>query len=154
MIPRDAYFPQVDQQLAGLLREQSLELLGVSSVWPVSAGEAADYREWIEGGYHGSMAYLESHEPMKYNAGAVLPGCRSVIMVGLNYYQEADGSRHPGNGRKPESGRIARYAWGRDYHNLVGKRLKKLRNPNPMGNRLKRLSRKPKKPRCGLMGLW
>ena len=50
----------------------------------------------------------------------VLPGCRSVISVGLNYLTDHRADERPGYGR------IARYAWGRDYHKVLGDRLTRL----------------------------
>ena len=50
-------------------------------------GEEARYRRWLAAGRHGSMAYLERHAPFKANPAALLPGCRSVLMVALGYYQ-------------------------------------------------------------------
>ncbi|MDE0228454.1 MAG: tRNA epoxyqueuosine(34) reductase QueG [Spirochaetaceae bacterium] len=47
----------------------------------------ARYRRWLAAGRHGSMAYLERHAPFKANPAALLPGCRSVLMVALGYYQ-------------------------------------------------------------------
>ena len=47
----------------------------------------ARYRRWLEEGRHGSMAYLERHAPFKANPAALLPGCRSVLVVALGYYQ-------------------------------------------------------------------
>jgi epoxyqueuosine reductase len=50
----------------------------------------------------------------------VLPGCRSVISVGLNYLTDHHADERPGYGR------IARYAWGKDYHKVLGDRLTQL----------------------------
>ena len=47
----------------------------------------ARYRRWLAQGRHGSMAYLERHAPFKANPEALLPGCRSVLVVALGYYQ-------------------------------------------------------------------
>jgi epoxyqueuosine reductase len=49
-----------------------------------------------------------------------LKGCRSVISVGMNYYVACRADERPGHGR------IARYAWGRDYHDVMGRRLSRL----------------------------
>ena len=50
----------------------------------------------------------------------VLPGCRSIISLAINYFIDELPDERPGNGR------IARYAWGKDYHHLFKRRLKKL----------------------------
>lgn len=82
----------------------------------------ARYRRWLAAGRHGSMTYLERHAPFKANPDALLPGCRSVLMVALGYYQGP--ARAPG--RRPPAGRVAQYAWGRDYHKLLRARLRRL----------------------------
>jgi epoxyqueuosine reductase len=148
VIPREAHFPRIEPSLAAALQSRDLELMGVVTLPPetadppsdaVSAGEAAgpaaragaasladaaaraaaEYASWIAAGHHGEMRYLERHDRMKYAPEQVLPGCRSVVIVGMNYYQERRGKATG----EPE-GRIARYAWGRDYHNALGKRLR------------------------------
>jgi epoxyqueuosine reductase len=50
----------------------------------------------------------------------VLPGCRSIISLGINYLTDHRANEQPGYGR------IARYAWGKDYHKLFDSRLKQL----------------------------
>ncbi len=121
MIPSHAHFPQVDAELSELLRAHDLELFGVAPVGADHTREQAEYREWIAGGNHGEMDYLARHESMKYEPRSILTSCRSVIMVGANYYQPVPAE----TGSSPE-GRVARYAWGRDYHNALGKRLKRV----------------------------
>jgi len=119
MIPRDAHYPQIDRDLSELLRAESLELFGVAAALQDAAHEEAEYGEWIAAGRGGSMEYLKRHARMKYHADRVLPGCRSVIVVGMNYFQ-------PTGPVVSGAGRVARYAWGRDYHNAFGKRLKRV----------------------------
>lgn len=93
--------------------------MGVADAVVNEAGEA-EYQEWLRRNFHGSMAYMERHAAAKFRPEELLPGCRSVLVVGLNYYQDAPAAT-------PEEGRIARYAWGRDYHKVLGKRLKRIR---------------------------
>ena len=89
------------------------------------------YRAWLEAGRHGSMAYLERHAPFKADPEALLPGCRTVLVVALGYYQ-TPGRPWTGTEQEPPSdaagaaGRIAQYAWGRDYHKLLRSRLRAL----------------------------
>jgi epoxyqueuosine reductase len=67
------------------------------------------------------MGYLERHAAQKYRPENLLPGCRSILFAALNYYQ-----RPAEMSPEPPSGRIARYAWGRDYHRIFGKRLRRI----------------------------
>ncbi|HUX51058.1 MAG TPA: tRNA epoxyqueuosine(34) reductase QueG [Spirochaetia bacterium] len=116
MIARNPFRPAIPQELSGLFEALGIELAGVADCAPAEV-EEQEYRRWLERRYHGTMAYLERHAPMKYHPEVLLPGCRSVLAVGINYFQD----------RSPDekgTGRIARYAWGRDYHRVLGKRLK------------------------------
>lgn len=76
--------------------------------------------EWLDRGYHGVMAWMERDPARRADPSLVLPGCRSIISIGMNYYtgHRADES--------PSHGRIARYAWGNDYHRVMEGRLDKL----------------------------
>ena len=77
-------------------------------------------REWLSRGYHGAMAWM-AHDPhRRTDPDKVLPGCRSVISVGVNYYTDHQPDERPGHGR------IGRYAWGQDYHAYLLTRLRQL----------------------------
>lgn len=76
----------------------------------------AAFRRWIEAGYAGSMGYLERRAEERLDPRRVLPGARSVVCVALNYYQ---GDPPPDPSWTP----VARYAWGRDYHEVMAPRL-------------------------------
>jgi epoxyqueuosine reductase len=66
------------------------------------------------------MDYLERHLPFKYNPALLLKDCRSLLLMGLNYYQPLPVSVPQG------AGQIALYAWGRDYHKVLQHKLKAL----------------------------
>ncbi len=136
MIAKSPHYPRVPEELSALLAPLGVELLGVADT-PSAAQAEREYREWIRLGYHGEMRYLSVHEPLKYHPEQLLDGCRSILVVGLNYFQEApwrsagrrtergetESTARTAGGRTRE-GRVARYAWGRDYHRLLGKRLR------------------------------
>ncbi len=82
---------------------------------------AADFRGWLRDGAAGEMEWLHRGEAKRCDPQQVLAGAQSVVVLALNYWQGGGGSRAAeGNGR------IARYAWGDDYHDLVEKKLKRL----------------------------
>jgi len=86
-------------------------------VAPVAADVRAEYfRKWIADGMHGDMAWLAKDPDRRTDATRVLPEARSIVVVGLNYFQP-----HP-----PAGYRIAKYALGADYHDVMLRRLKKL----------------------------
>ena len=76
--------------------------------------------EWLQRGYHGTMAWMTRDPTRRSNPQQVLPGCRSMVSVGMNYYTDNRANEQPGMGR------IARYAWGKDYHTVMSRRLSQL----------------------------
>ncbi len=97
--------------------------LGFSVCGVAQAGEVPDnvcrqYDEWLEQNFHGSMSYLERNKELRRDPRKLVEGTRSVIMVAMNYY--------PSVKRDESAPKIAYYAYGRDYHKVVKKRLDKL----------------------------
>lgn len=79
------------------------------------------YRRWIEAGRQGGMAYLAHHADLKYRPAELLRGAQSMIVVAVSYYRPRTQPEPPA-----DQGLIARYAWGRDYHKPLKKRLQAL----------------------------
>jgi epoxyqueuosine reductase len=96
------------------------------------APHASVYRDWIGEGAHGEMAWLARDPGRRSDPRQVLPGARSVIVLALNYWQgprpgDAPHGTHGSYGSyAPATGRVARYAWGDDYHDLIEARLRAL----------------------------
>lgn len=82
--------------------------------------EARNLDLWLGKGYHGSMAWMERHADLRLDPTKLVPGARTVISVLHNYYPERE------QPEDPDVPRIARYAYGRDYHKVVKKKLLKL----------------------------
>jgi epoxyqueuosine reductase len=108
---------------------EELQVLAVTSADPEPEAES-DYGRWLDEGRAGEMGYMHRHREAKYRPERMLSGCRSIILVGLNYYQaeptsepQAEPAPKP---RAEARGRVSRYAWGRDYHKTLGKRLKRV----------------------------
>ena len=87
-----------------------------------TASHAQEFLNWIEHGKHGEMAWLERNPHRRCDPREVLPGCRTVICLALNYF--AGNNPFPEN--HPGGYRIARYAWNNDYHDLIEKKLREL----------------------------
>lgn len=100
-------------------RELGFGLVGITG--PEPSAHMAFYRRWLAEGRHGSMAYLARPDAVARRGDPLLtlPGVRSAIVVGHEYYQEDP----PGVPDDPSRGVIARYARGRDYHKVVKKKL-------------------------------
>src|SRR6059036_347906 len=82
--------------------------------------EAASLAEWLGRGYHGEMHWMARTAKKRQNPALLLPGIRAIVSVGMNYDTEDQPDDRPGHGR------IARYARGEDYHQVLGERLKAL----------------------------
>lgn len=109
--------------LSARIRGRALEL-GFHKVGIVPASALTEERtrltEWLERGLHGEMRWMERDPAQRTDPGLLFPQARSVIVVALNYYTP---HRHEDNAT---TGKISRYAWGDDYHDVLGEKLKKL----------------------------
>jgi epoxyqueuosine reductase len=80
--------------------------------------EGVRLEEWLARGYHGSMEWLERNVDKRVDVTKILPGARSVIVVARNYYTP---HRHSD---ARDAAKVSRYAWGRDYHKILPKKLR------------------------------
>ena len=80
-------------------------------------------REWLNREYAGEMVYLHKSADTRADIRNFLPSARSVIVTATNYFVESGDVRPEGG---PASPRIARYAWGDDYHVVLADRLEQL----------------------------
>lgn len=87
--------------------------------------EAERLKTFVDNGYHGEMQWLADTLERRSNPQALWPACQSVIMLGVNY---GAGFEHDPLERLAQTGRgvIARYAKGRDYHDIIKGRLKQV----------------------------
>lgn len=93
--------------------------VGIAKAEPLGE-EAKHLQEWLSRGYHGTMDWMNRNTERRTDSCRILPGATSVICVAMNYYTP---TRHV---NEQGVGKISRYAWGDDYHNVVTERLKKL----------------------------
>lgn len=75
---------------------------------------------WLDRGYHGQMSWMARDPEMRTDPRKLFPTARSVIVVAKNYYTP---NEHSDN---PATGKVSRYAWGDDYHEVVGEKLRSL----------------------------
>src|SRR5256885_11209097 len=96
--------------------------------------ELTFYREWLDRGYAGEMAYLHRTADRRADVRHVVPSARSVIVTATVYNTDRPYSTECGDADRAH---IARYAWGDDYHDVIGARLESLlawmreRSPQP-----------------------
>ncbi|MBD2138804.1 tRNA epoxyqueuosine(34) reductase QueG [Anabaena sp. FACHB-1237] len=102
--------------------KQKAQELGFHRVGITTIGEDHQaqnrLQSWLDAGFHSQMAWMKN--PARENIKLVMPDARSLICVALNYYTDHAHSLNP------KHGKISRYAWGRDYHKVMGKKLKML----------------------------
>jgi epoxyqueuosine reductase len=78
------------------------------------------FHQWLDAGYAGEMQYLHQRKEAYGHPRHVLAGTRSLVMLAFNYRTVEPEPPQAGQGR------VSRYAWGSDYHDLVRKRLHEL----------------------------
>lgn len=91
---------------------------GIAKAEAVPASEYQAVEQWVQDGLHGAMHYLERNAELRRDPRLLQEGTRSLIMVAMNYY--------PQELQAPEQPQFAYYAYGRDYHKVVKKRLDQL----------------------------
>lgn len=99
--------------------EMGFDLVGFAPVGPTPNAQA--FVDWLAQGRHGEMGYLAREPHKRLDPRQVLPTAQTIIMVGVSYETLAV---PPEVLQAPARGRIARYAWGVDYHDLITPRLR------------------------------
>ena len=81
--------------------------------------EAPRLEQWLNQNYHGEMAYMANHFDKRLDPRVLVPGAKSVVSLLLNYHTEEKQT-------DIEAPKIASYAFGEDYHNVIKNKLKQL----------------------------
>lgn len=79
--------------------------------------EAPKLEEWLRRGYQGKMGYLENHFEKRLDPTKLVPGAKSVVSLIYNYFP-------PTTHQKDQSFKVAKYAYGKDYHFVIKDKLK------------------------------
>lgn len=99
--------------------ESGFDLCGITG--PEIIPEARKrFRKWLQHNYHGEMAWLAENIDRRTDPSQLLDSARSVIMLGLNYFQPDDEKTPEGHGR------VSKYARGRDYHKVIARMTREL----------------------------
>jgi len=117
--------------LAARIKEQGrslgFDLIGIAPAAPADSFDRL--QDWLARGFAGEMAYMHKHEAARSTPTSILPAVRSVVMVGMNYAasQASRVRKHPEEHAPGSlSGRVARYAQGADYHDVLRDKLNRL----------------------------
>ena len=104
--------------------KQKAKEIGFQKVGIVEAASLTDegsrLNDWLNKGFHGKMAWLAREPDKRSDPRLLFPEARSVIVVLLNYYTD---HQHE---ESTEKGKLSRYAWGDDYHDVVREKLQDL----------------------------
>ncbi|WP_315816613.1 epoxyqueuosine reductase [Paraflavitalea speifideaquila] len=100
------YAAQLGFDYCGIARAQRLD------------EDARRLENWLQQGMHGGMQYMENHFELRIDPTRLVPGAQSVITLLLNYY--------PAEQQEPDSLQVSKYAYGRDYHEVIRGKLHKL----------------------------
>lgn len=107
---------QLTQFIKAEARSLGFAVCGIAKADAVAPETARRLEQWIKEGNGGTMSYLERNTDKRLDVRELVPGCRSVVCVALNYYpRERDIIR----GRL----HLSHYALGRDYHKALKERL-------------------------------
>lgn len=109
--------------LSDKIKQKALEIgfhkIGIVRAAPLEE-EKEFLDEWLEKKYHGEMLWMEREPEKRANPNLLFPEARSIIVVALNYFtpheHEEDSSK----------GKVSRYAWGDDYHEVLKEKLRQL----------------------------
>ncbi|MGB2273552.1 MAG: tRNA epoxyqueuosine(34) reductase QueG [Flavicella sp.] len=106
---------------SSLIKTKALSL-GFTSVGISKADflhdEAPKLEAWLKNGYQGKMSYLENHFDKRLDPRLLVPGAKSVISLSYNYFPEQQ--------QKEEAYKLAKYAYGQDYHFVIKDKLREL----------------------------
>jgi epoxyqueuosine reductase len=116
------------------IRDKALELgfsdCRFTTADPPEGEHLAALDQWLSDGSHGEMNWIARGRAKRRNPQLILPGAQSAIVLSLNYLHPTQSAKAPGSGISPEyqqeQGVVARYAQYRDYHDVIGARLKDL----------------------------
>lgn len=92
-----------------------ISAIGFARAEAVSDDAIRQYDDWIDKGKHGQMGYLERYYDVRNDPRLLLPMAKTVIVAAFNY--------HPPMMQQPDVPQFARYAYGKDYHEVVRQRL-------------------------------
>jgi epoxyqueuosine reductase len=105
------------QKIKFFTRELGFDYCGIARAQPLEE-DARRLEQWLNKGLHGHMQYMENHFDLRTDPSKLVPGARSVITLLLNYY--------PQQTQSPNAPHISKYAFGKDYHEVIRAKLNSL----------------------------
>lgn len=108
----------IAEQIKSQAADLGFDACGFAAATPVDDEAVERYDRWIERGHNGCMAWAAGHRDLRCDPSMLLEGAKTVISVALNYY--------PKHFQPADAPRVAYYAYGRDYHEVMREKLGKL----------------------------
>ena len=99
-----------------LAAQYGFDYCGIARAVPLD-DDARRLEQWLNQGMHGSMQYMENYFDLRIDPSRLVPGARSVINLLKNYYPAET---------SPQELKISKYAYGKDYHEVIRPRLKSM----------------------------
>lgn len=105
------------------IKQKALEIgfhkIGIARVEPLTE-EGERLKDWLGKNYHGEMRWMEREPEKRISPELIFPGAKSMIVVALNYFTPHE------HEQTDAKGKVSRYAWGDDYHDVVKEKLREL----------------------------
>lgn len=102
-------------------KELGFNLIGFAQ-YLILEEETNNLKVWLSSNYQAGMKYMERNVEKRKDVKQILADCKSVISLGMNYYVDET------KDNVKNTGKVSRYAWGRDYHNVIWEKLDLLIN--------------------------
>lgn len=109
----------IKEKIISKALELGFDLFGFSE-YQLLVKESEKLKEWLSNNYQAGMGYMEKNVDKRKDVCYILDNCKSIISLGMNYNVEGDFEL------KDNSGKVSRYAWGRDYHFVIWEKLDEL----------------------------
>ncbi|MCB0212284.1 MAG: tRNA epoxyqueuosine(34) reductase QueG [Anaerolineae bacterium] len=111
----------LSQRIKEKAYDLGFDLIGIAPAERAPHAEA--YHRWLANDYHANMQWLARDPQRREDPRHVVEGAQAVVVVGLSYFRL---NPPPELWNDPARGRIARYTWGLDYHDVLLPRLRAL----------------------------
>lgn len=104
------------KKIKNIAQDLGFDFCGISKAEKL-IDEESRLESWLKKKYHAGMSYMENHFEKRLDPTLLVPGSKSVISLLYNYFPESHADK--------DSYKIAKYAWGTDYHRVIKKKLKR-----------------------------
>lgn len=112
-----SFLQQNTFQVKAFARNLGFDFCGIAKAQRLD-DDARRLEQWLSKGMHGDMRYMENYFDLRTDPSKLVPGAKSVITLLLNYF--------PAEKQNQQAPKISKYAYGKDYHDVIRKKLQAL----------------------------